>query len=200
MFVPPTVLNLDAIVRELIDEDLNWCNVHLLERIFSKEKALLIQTIPLSSINQVDTLIWRGTVNGVFSVKNAYYLQKELETRVVTECSSTRGSREIWKKLWSLPIHNTEKNFLWHHDILPTCENLHKRKIINDPVCPICGFMMEISFHILWQCPAAMDVWGMGPVEFQKCNCASPGFLQVVESKFYKCDNEEVALSTGLVR
>jgi ribonuclease HI len=28
-----------------------------------------------------------------------------------------------------------------------------KRKVLQNPKCPICGFMVETNFHILWQCP-----------------------------------------------
>lgn len=73
---PPTsVLHSDATVRELIDADLKWWNVSLLERIFSKAEALLIQTIPLSSTNQPDMLIWKGTTtNGVFFCEECLFL------------------------------------------------------------------------------------------------------------------------------
>lgn len=89
------------------------------------------------------------------------------------------------------------------HDILrllPTRENLHKMKIITDPVCPLCGYMVEIGFHILWQCPAILDVWDMEGVKFQKSNFTGPRFLQVVECMFRKCDNEEMTLFAGLAR
>jgi hypothetical protein len=52
-------------------------------------------------------------------------------------------------------------------NILPTKDNLVKRKIIQDPFCPICGLEQEISFHILWDCPSARDVWGVNLRVFQ---------------------------------
>jgi hypothetical protein len=54
---PITVLNEEAKVKELIDEDLKGWNVQLLQRIFSNEEAQLCQTLPLSSTNQPDVLI-----------------------------------------------------------------------------------------------------------------------------------------------
>ena len=46
--------------------------------------------------------------------------------------SHCKEANEVWKKLWRLEIPNVEKNFLWRacHDILPTRENLLKRKVI----------------------------------------------------------------------
>lgn len=129
-------------------------------------------------------------------------MQKAIAGQAVTESSSNSQS-EVWKKLWALPILNVEENFLWmaRQDILPTRENLLKRKIINDPVCLLCGFMVGTGFHILWQCPTAMDVWGMScGVKFLKCHFTGPGFLQVVEGMFRRCDQEEMAMFAGLAR
>jgi hypothetical protein len=51
-------------------------------------------------------------------------------------------------------VPNVEKHFLWKasHEILPTCSNLFRRKIIDDPMCPICGlgvphFMAMLISH-----------------------------------------------------
>jgi hypothetical protein len=54
---------------------------HILENLFYKEEVSAIRSIPLSSTNQEDWLIWRGTANGLFSVKSAYHLAKEVEER-----------------------------------------------------------------------------------------------------------------------
>jgi hypothetical protein len=44
-----------------------------------------------------------GTKNGVFPVKSAYHMLKEVEGRKIATGSSSRGSGEFWKQLWSLP-------------------------------------------------------------------------------------------------
>ena len=135
------------------------------------KEVQLILTIPISRTNQSDALIWRGTSNGSFFVKSAYHMYMEVEERIVAGTSSTTGSTEIWKKLWALSTLNVEKkNFLWRacHDILPMRENLMKRKFLNDPACPLCGFMVETGFHTLWQCPATTDVCSMSLKKFQK--------------------------------
>jgi hypothetical protein len=40
----------------------------------------------------------------------------------------------------------------------------------------------------------------MGIVKFSKSDFIGPGFLQVVEGLFSKCDQEEMALFAGLAR
>jgi hypothetical protein len=134
IFSPPRVLDPDAKVCELVDTNSKWWNFPLLESLFSSDEVEKIKEIPLSFTNQEDMLIWRGTKNGVFSVKSAYHMLKEMESRKIATGSSTRGSYDFWKQLWALLVPNVEKIFLWRacHDILPTRENLHKKKIIRN--------------------------------------------------------------------
>lgn len=153
----PRLLYVEATVDHLIDKDTKWWDTMLLENLFDKEEVRLIQSIPLSSINQSDTLIWRGTTNGLFSVRSAYYIQQELEATSPAKCSHQAGKREVWRDIWALPIPNVEKNFLWRacHNLLPTRSNLFKKKIVVDPLCPLCGAEAETGYHILWDCPSA---------------------------------------------
>jgi hypothetical protein len=69
-------------------------------------------------------------------------------------------------------------------NILPTKDNLVKRKIIQDPLCLICGLESKTSFHILWDCPSARDVWGVSLRVFLKRVSHGLEFIQVVEG-FY---------------
>jgi hypothetical protein len=85
-------LNLDAKVCDLVDTNSKWWNFPLLEFLFSSDEVEKIKEIPFSSTNQEDMLIWRGTKNGVFSVKSAYHMLKEVEGWKIATGSSTRGS------------------------------------------------------------------------------------------------------------
>jgi hypothetical protein len=157
-------------VRHLIDEDLRWWKIPLLQQLFSPEEIELIQKLPISHTNQDDKLIWKGTASGVFSVKSAYYLQKELAAVHMAEGFDRGQNSEVWRTIWKLPIPNVKKNFFWRacHESLPTRDNLCRRKVINDPKCPICETKVESTFHILWQCQSVKDVWGMGNMKFHK--------------------------------
>jgi ribonuclease HI len=92
--------------------------------------------------------------------------------------------------------------FLWRacNDILPTKENLWKKKIIKDPTCLICGREVESVFHILWQCPSSMDVWSGGCLRIQKCSFTGPDFLEVMEGLLNKCTGEELEIFSCIVR
>jgi hypothetical protein len=160
---PPSLLNSDAIVSEIIDEDTRWWKTQLLETLFSDEEVQLILSLPVSSTNREDVCIWRGTKNGNFSVRSAYYLQVELDNRGLADSSSSKDYYLVWRKIWGLEIPKVEKN-LWRacHEILPTRKNLKRRNITEDPLCPISGLEEETALHILWECPSARDAWGVG--------------------------------------
>jgi hypothetical protein len=192
---PPTLLHPLATVNELINTDTGWWDIELLNRIFTREEVNLIQTLSVSSSNNDDILVWRGTKTGMFLVCSAYYIQLELDSRNVAASSNHIGTSKIWTSIWELKIPNAEKLFLWKacHDILPTKVNLCKRKIIDDPVCPLCEREAETVLHVLWQCPAAMDAWSTGYNKLQKRSSnLGNNFLQVVENIFLQCDVEEI--------
>ena len=77
----------------------------------------------------------------IFSVRSAYFLLKEMEDQMSAFSSILASYKGVWNRLWKLKIPNADKHFLWraYNDILPTQSNLHKRKMVDDDLCPICG-------------------------------------------------------------
>ena len=202
IFTASNLLNPDATVDQLIDGDSKWWNNNLLSSLFAAVEVSLIQKISPSCTSQEDGSYLEGTKKEVFSVRSPYYMQNERATRHLADCSSNGVRSTVWKRLWSLSVPNCEKNFLWRacSDILPTRENLFKKKIIMDPTCPLCGREVGSGFPILWQCPSAMSVWSKGCPKIQKSSFVGPDFMQVVEGVFSKCSNEEVEQFVGIIR
>ena len=112
----------------------------------------MIQSILISSTNRNDAIIWRGTSNGIFSVRSAYYIQQELEAQTMAGTSNPKGRSEVWRKLWALPVPNVEKHIMWRvcNDSLSTRENLARRNIIMDSICPFSEKETKTFSHILW--------------------------------------------------
>lgn len=77
------------------------------------------------------------------------------------ECSRLVEYSEVWKNLWSLHVSGVVKIFLWNacNNFLLTKENLFKKKVMSDPLCPMCGVEVENTCHILWHYPSLCDVW-----------------------------------------
>jgi hypothetical protein len=99
---PQSLLSHDAKVEELINCNTFGWNQNLLKELFWPEEVKAILYIPLSNTNQPNWLIWRGTMNGEFSVRSAYHLWKEF-----TDQSSAKGSgrdeeSKIWPVMWKL--------------------------------------------------------------------------------------------------
>ena len=73
--------------------------------------------------------------------------------------------------LWKLRLPNKIKVFGWRacHDILPTCVNLTRRKIIHENKCLICTRELESTIQVLWEYAAAQDIWAGSIRKLQKC-------------------------------
>lgn len=187
---------------ELIDRDTLWWNKGLLDELFISDEVKAILFIPLSCTSQNDRLIWRGTMKCIFSARSAYHLAKEGEAMLQAECSEKGELSDLWRSLWKLRVPNVEIFFLWRacNDILPTKANMCKRKVINDPLCPICGLAAETGLHILWDCPSAKDVWGSSGRKLQKSSLGGPTFCHVVKEVFNSCGEDEIKLFVCIAR
>jgi hypothetical protein len=99
---------------------------------FSEEEAKAILSIPIGGTNRPNTLIWRGMAFGMFTVRSAYHLAKELSMQDQAESSIRREESPIWKGIWNSQMPNAVKTFIWRacKNILPTRDNLVKWKII----------------------------------------------------------------------
>jgi ribonuclease HI/ribosomal protein L37AE/L43A len=186
-------LDPNATVSELFEESGCGWKMSLLDKLFTEEERKLIKSIPISLTNQEDRLIWKGTPKGVFSVKSAYHLLKNLESSQLAECSSRKNESRMWKTIWKLNLPNAEKVFFWRacQNILPTRENLVRKKITQDPSCPICGQEDETIAHTLWYCPSAQDVWGGACIIMQKSHFQELEFLRIAEGMERRCTVEE---------
>ena len=84
---PPSLLDPNETVSRLIDADTKWWDYAMLEKLFTREVIMKIQSVPLSTTNQEDALIWRGTTNRLFRYE-AHIICK----RIVSWPSKREGS------------------------------------------------------------------------------------------------------------
>jgi hypothetical protein len=180
---PIRVLSRDAKVAEIINVEQNWWNISLIEHIFSADTVERICSIPICPRSQEDQLIWAGTKSGIFCVRSAYHLEADRRSREQGGPSNALSSSSLWKRIWSLKIPRVVIVFIWRacNEILPTRGNLFKRKIVPDPLCPMCGLEPETSGHILWWCESARAVWSLSGGYLQKSVVISDSFLNIFE-------------------
>lgn len=157
---PVSVLDEDATVSTLIDDELRMWDKRLVDSIFNSFEANIISSMPLSLRQPEDKLSWPGERNGIYSIKSAYHLLTNDREAQNPESSSTQTST-LWKHIWSSPLPNRIKNFLWRlaTNILPTRGNLRRRRVPIDPICPLCFQEAESSEHLFLYCPLAQQVW-----------------------------------------
>jgi len=131
---PIRILSRDARVVDIINQEANWWDIPLIEQIFSRETVEKICSSPISPRIKEDKLIWVGTNNGIFSVHSAYHLEVERRDRDNWSTSTLPYAIPIWRRLWKLNLPRFILLFLWRacNNILPTKNNIYKKKIVID--------------------------------------------------------------------
>ena len=131
-------------------------------------------------------------------VKSGYHMARLLSQEVDgLEGSSGRNDRDwIWKKLWKCRVSNKIKIFAWRvcHDILPTGENLARRKITDDNRCGLCKQGAESVLHCLWECGVAQDIWASSNIGMQKRATSQVDMVQLLEELMDRISGEELEL------
>lgn len=104
----------------------------------------------------------------LYYVRSAYHVELQAR-RGVTASSSSGGDKDIWNKLWQANIPHKIRHFGWRaiHNGLPVCENLFKRKIGGDRMCPLCGESKETVTHALILCPEIKWMWNISPLRLE---------------------------------
>lgn len=132
-----------------------------------------------------------------FSVKSAYHLASELSRKKSGECSSFSGSHVFWKKIWAIDVPNASKIFLWRacQNLLPTKQNLLRKGVGVDDLCPCYMLEVESVIHVLWCCLGAQDVWGCGSPLIQKCPSFFSDFAELISYLLSKLNADLMCLS-----
>ncbi|KAK7817712.1 hypothetical protein CFP56_042466 [Quercus suber] len=79
---------------------------------FLPEDREAITSIPLSTIDTNDKVIWAENRSGKFTVKSAYALAlEEKQCSALEDCSNGLARRKVWKAIWHLNVPQKVKNF-----------------------------------------------------------------------------------------
>lgn len=161
---PVKILDADACVNALIDEDTRGWNSGLIDRVFMEHEAAVIKSIPIIPGRGEDTLIWSSSPNGKFSVKSAYFIgfnEDLVLNKSRGESSNTTLEDSLWKNLWRLQLAPKIKVFGWKicKNILPVKTNLRRRGLEIEVLCPICHREAETMAHCFNGCKVAKNFW-----------------------------------------
>ena len=154
----------DFTVSSLINQTKMEWDGELIDFKIAPFMAQQIKAIPLCRTVMRDCLVWPRTRDGNYSVKTGYQLLGELENKGEALGSNSNNLRSFWKGIWNMRIPNKIKNFCWRActESLPTLVNLHRRNVVNSPVCNSCDLNRETVLHALWECDQIQICWGRG--------------------------------------
>ena len=104
-----------------------------------------------------------------------------------------RTNGALQSRIWKANVPNKIKIFSWRAclNILPTQENLVRRRVVEEARCCFCQNEAKLVLHVLWGCGATQDVWAGSSSRFQKSSTTQVDFLQLVTSLMPKLSGEE---------
>lgn len=152
-------------LKKLANQDLMWKTQALRVNLQPNQAIHALQT-RISWFNPNDTLYWPHTADGHYSVKSGYKtLQKATNSLNSKPTTSNTTPKEVWDTIWGAQVPQKIKHFTWKacHNALPTKENLTKRRLSRDNLCPKCQKQPETAEHMLLLCDWTRPIWfGMG--------------------------------------
>lgn len=150
-------------VADILNHETHEWNPQFIAECFNADMTKEILTIPLSHSPTEDCLIWIGNKEGIYSVKATYNKIKAADDKVSKVMASTSYSppRNLWTRLWHIQTNPKVRFFLWSicNNALPTKDNLYRRKMIPDPLCPLCGYNPETPEHLFLLCNWTKRIW-----------------------------------------
>ncbi|XP_050365473.1 uncharacterized protein LOC126784002 [Argentina anserina] len=115
------------------------------------------------SLFDIDKLVWPYNKRGEYTVKGGYHHLHQKSVKLVTSGPSSSHTihNSVWKLIWNMKTIPKIRLFLWRtlSNAGPTYFNMHKRKLIPCPTCPICHQQEESFTHTLLLCPWVLPVW-----------------------------------------
>ncbi|KAA3478601.1 reverse transcriptase [Gossypium australe] len=155
--------------QQLINGDTKTWNRELIDNLVDEYTADRILAIPLTAHRTEDTLVWKYEGTGVYTIKSGYRVlttSNVLPNSTSASLSITSEATEGWQKdfytsLWPLHVLEKIKIHIWRlfNNLVPHYGNLERRKLMMNPVCPLCSDAIEDSNHLMWSCGVLKSVW-----------------------------------------
>ncbi|CAL1397034.1 unnamed protein product [Linum trigynum] len=139
-------------IERFVEEDGTW-QTELFEDLIPSDVFQKILSIGVDKMaTEDDTIFWSASSDGRFSAKTAYSLQNQ---------GTPDPDEDVWKIIWSLPVPERIRSFLWLAFLGRLASNSHlfSRKVTNNQSCGSCGHPVESILHILRDCTAARYFW-----------------------------------------
>ncbi|GJN37087.1 hypothetical protein PR202_gb26009 [Eleusine coracana subsp. coracana] len=152
-------------VADLIKQREREWDVDKLKENFTPLDIDGILKIKLSNNLMEDIRAWAYEKNGVYSVRSAYRLLKDMQIAekdyAENSPASSEGPGQWWKHLWKMKVPPKVRIFWWRaiHEFLPAKSILSQRHIAKESFCPDCGNELESIYHTMFECTYAFRFW-----------------------------------------
>ncbi|KAL0462148.1 UNVERIFIED_CONTAM: hypothetical protein Slati_0102400 [Sesamum latifolium] len=146
-------------------------DMSIIDALFDIQDRDCILGIPLGRIDQPDTPCWHFSQNGLFSVKSAYSITREINNPDSTT-SHNRSHRSVYVSIWYADVPPKIRLFAWKlaQDALPIGQNLSKQLGNMKVACSFCGDSNESVSHTFIHCHFARQE----PIKYGKFLNQSP--------------------------
>ncbi|KAL6133575.1 hypothetical protein ACLB2K_065810 [Fragaria x ananassa] len=151
-------------VGSLIDWDLRGWNTTAIDHVIHPQDMQRIVDTPISDREDLDRFLWPWNKTDVYTVIGTILLCLFLELLASVPLTSSiprygrfYGASKLFLKV---------RVFLWRvlHEAALTMHSLHKRRIISNPLCPVCGKAEEIFEHLNLLCHWVDPIWFGSPL------------------------------------
>jgi hypothetical protein len=109
----------------------------------------IVQKITLLLEPSLDMLVWKGTSNGMLSLKDAYEFKRH-HFPILARC----------KNIWSKYFPPSRSLLVWRVmlDKVPTYDKLSERDCNLPSMCSLCKLHSETLFHLFFECNFAFSI------------------------------------------
>lgn len=120
---------------------------NIVDRNFTPIDGEVILQFPLTNMNEKDNLCWVATKNGDYTVRTGYYMIKNWQKDQSVGVSEQ--DCEYWAKIWKVQATPRQQFLIWRivHKILPVREELNRRGVRCNLLCPRCEESIETINH-----------------------------------------------------
>ncbi|KAK8510516.1 hypothetical protein V6N12_055447 [Hibiscus sabdariffa] len=146
-------------ISDLVDISTGSWKFGVIEDLFEENIGVRIRSIPLSSLDILEELIWRHDGAEVNTSKSGYRLlldEHDTGSAVISDSLS-----RFYNMLWSTNLPAKILVTMWWvvSNFLPTFANLQLRQLNVRNICPLCQHLNESVEHLMTDCNFAMQLF-----------------------------------------
>jgi hypothetical protein len=108
--------------------------------------------------------------------------------------STSNNYDDMWGKIWKLNAPPKHIHLLWRilMNALPAKDNLFKKGVKCDPLCPRCGDQKETISHVFLDCEWVRQVWLASSLSINLSSTSNPNITKWLHHMMLNSDLESM--------